>query len=316
MHRAISGPDACLRRGIRATGLTKRYGNRVVVDDLTFSASAGVVTGFLGPNGAGKSTTLRMILGLAKPTSGSVTIDGHPIAEVADAARAVGALLDAGAVHPQRSAFDHLLAFAHAAGLGRRRVQEVLELTDLTGAAHRPAGEFSLGMKQRLGIATALLGDPHVLILDEPLNGLDPEGIRWMRTLMRDLAIEGRTVLFSSHLMSEMELTADDLVVIGDGRLIAESPLDEFIRFHATQAVRVRTAHLAQLAMALSRTGLTYTRGPDSLLLSETSDASTVGRIAAAEGIALDELASMRESLEDVFLRLTHHASGHEGAPE
>ena len=311
MQPAISGRDAGRPRGICATGLTKRYGNRIVVDDLTFSASAGVVTGFLGPNGAGKSTTLRMILGLAKPTAGTVTIDGQHIADIADAAQAVGALLDAGAVHPQRSAFDHLQAFALAAGLGRRRVGEVLELTGLSRAAARPAGEFSLGMKQRLGIATALLGDPQALILDEPLNGLDPEGIRWMRTLMRDLASEGRTVLFSSHLMSEMELTADDLIVIGEGRLIAESPLEQFIRFNTTQVVRVRTAHLAELAMALGRAGLKFTHGPDSLLLPETSDASIVGRIAAAEGIALDELTSIRESLEEVFLRLTHHATGH-----
>jgi len=191
-------------------------------------------------------------------------------------------------------------------------VQEVLELTGLAGAADRPAGEFSLGMKQRLGIATALLGNPQALILDEPLNGLDPEGIRWMRNLMRDLASEGRTVLFSSHLMSEMELTADELIVIGEGRLIAESPLEEFIRFNTTQVVRVRTAHLAQLAMALDSAGLTYTRGPDSLLLTEITDASVIGKVAAAEGIALDELASIRESLEDVFLRLTHHATADE----
>ena len=294
--------------GIRAQGLTKRYGRRTVVDDLTFTARPGVVTGFLGPNGAGKSTTMRMLLGLARPTHGTITIGGHRITDLDDPARTVGALLDAHAVHPQRTATDHLLAFARTAGLGRARVREVLELTGLTGAASRRAGEFSLGMRQRLGIATALLGDPPVLVLDEPLNGLDPEGIRWMRTLMRYLARQGRTVLFSSHLMAEMELTADDLVVVARGRLVAESSLEAFVRANTTSAVTVRTGSPAQLGRALHRAGVGFAVSPDDALLVTGAEPAAVGRIAAAEGIALDELTRVRESLEDVFLRLTHEA--------
>jgi ABC-2 type transport system ATP-binding protein len=228
--------------GIQARGLTKQYGNKIAVNDLSFTAQPGVITGFVGPNGAGKSTTMRMLLGLIKPTKGTVTIGDRHIAELDKPARTIGALLDARAVHPSRSAFDHLLAFAQAAGFGKARVCEVLDLVGLSNAATRPAGEFSLGMNQRLGIATALLGNPDVLVFDEPLNGLDPEGIRWMRNLMRSLAREGRTILFSSHLMSEMELTADHLIVIGQGRLIVETPLDEFVRTHTVKAVSVRTA--------------------------------------------------------------------------
>jgi ABC-2 type transport system ATP-binding protein len=214
---------------VKARGLSKRYGTKLAVDELSFTARPGVVTGFLGPNGAGKSTTMRMLFGLCRPTAGTITIGGRRLADLDDPARTIGALLDARAVHPQRTAADHLLAFAQAAGLDRSRVGEVLDLVGLTSAARRRAGEFSLGMQQRLGIATALLGDPGVLVLDEPLNGLDPEGIRWMRTLMRDLARQGRTILFSSHLMSELELTADDIIVVGRGRLIAETTLEEFV---------------------------------------------------------------------------------------
>jgi ABC-2 type transport system ATP-binding protein len=301
--------------GIQARGLTKRYGAKVAVDDLSFTALPGVVTGFLGPNGAGKSTTMRMLLGLTRPSAGTITIGGRHITDLDDPARTVGALIDARAVHPQRTAFAHLLAFAQAAGVDRRRVGEVLDLVGLTEAAARRMGEFSLGMQQRLGIATALLGDPGVLVLDEPLNGLDPEGIRWMRTLMRDFAREGRTVLFSSHLMSEMELTADNLVVVGQGRLIADATLDDFVRANTTQTVTVRTASPAPLARALDRAGLAHTPGHDSSLLVTGTDTSTVGRIALAEGIALDELTRVRESLEDVFLRLTHDATEYEGQP-
>jgi ABC-2 type transport system ATP-binding protein len=290
---------------IRAQGLSKRYGATTAVHELSFTAQPGVVTGFLGPNGAGKSTTMRMLLGLTRPTSGTVTIDGQALTELADPARTVGALLDARAVHPQRTARTHLLAFAHAAGLGRRRVDEVVDLVGLAAAADRRAGEFSLGMLQRLGIATALLGDPAVLVLDEPLNGLDPEGIRWIRTLMRDFAREGRTVLFSSHLMAEMELTADHLVVVGRGRLIAEATLDAFVRDNTTRAVTVRAASPDRLARALTAAGVTFTAGLDASLLVTGADTSAVGRIAAAEGLALDELTHVRESLEDVFLRLT-----------
>jgi ABC-2 type transport system ATP-binding protein len=290
---------------VQARGLTKRYGTKLAVDDLSFTARPGVVTGFLGPNGAGKSTTMRMLFGLAKPTAGTITIGGRRLTDLQDPARSIGALLDARAVHPQRTASDHLLAFAQAAGLGRSRVAEVLDLVGLTSAAGRRAGEFSLGMQQRLGIATALLGDPGVLVLDEPLNGLDPEGIRWMRTLMRDLAGQGRTILFSSHLMSELELTADDVIVVGRGRLIAETTLQRFVEDNTTQAVTVRAASPDALARALSESGVLFAVQPDSSFLVTGTDTSAVGKIAAAEGIALEELARVRESLEDVFLRLT-----------
>jgi ABC-2 type transport system ATP-binding protein len=298
--------------GIRAQGLTKRYGDKVAVDDLSFTAEPGVITGFLGPNGAGKSTTMRMLLGLVKPTRGTITIGGRHIAELAEPARTVGALLDARALHPRRTAADHLLAMAQTAGLGRKRVGEVLDLVGLTDAATRRAGEFSLGMHQRLGIAAALLGDPAVLVFDEPLNGLDPEGIRWARTLMRELAAEGRTILFSSHLMSEMELTADNLVVVGRGRLVAESPLEDFVRANTTQAVAVSSPALADLARALSRAGIAFERPAAPGLLVTGAEPALVGKIAAAEGVALDELTRVRESLEDVFLRLTHDVTEYE----
>ncbi|MEU4149448.1 ATP-binding cassette domain-containing protein [Streptomyces sp. NPDC026659] len=302
-------------RSIRARGLTKRYGDRAVVDQLSFTARPGLVTGFLGPNGAGKSTTLRMLLGLVRPSAGGITIGGRSIAELDEPARTVGALLDARAVHPRRTAFDHLLAVARTAGLGGGRVEEVLDLVGLTDAARRRAGEFSLGMHQRLGIATALLGDPGVLVFDEPLNGLDPEGIRWLRTFLRDLAAEGRTVLFSSHLMSEMELAADDLVVIGRGQLIAESSMEDFLLAHTTRTVTVRADAADQLARALDRAGIAFAREDGPRLLVTGADSSTVGKIAAAEAIALDELAQIREPLEDVFLRLTHDATEYESHP-
>jgi ABC-2 type transport system ATP-binding protein len=300
---------------VKAERLTKRYGGKAAVDDLSLTAEPGVITGFLGPNGAGKSTTMRMLVGLTRPTAGTITIGGRNIADLDDPARTIGALLDARAVHPHRTASRHLLAFAQAAGLDRRRVDEVLDLVGLRDAADRRAGEFSLGMNQRLGIATALLGDPRVLVLDEPLNGLDPEGIRWLRTLMRDLAGEGRTILFSSHLMSEMELTADNLIVVGQGRLIAETTLDEFVRANTTQAVTVRAQTPARLARAFDNAGIAFTTQPDSSFLVTGADSATVGRIAAAEGIALDELGRVRESLEDVFLRLTHDVTEYEGLP-
>jgi ABC-2 type transport system ATP-binding protein len=299
--------------GIRAENLTKKFGRTAAVDNLSFTAAPGRITGFLGPNGAGKSTTMRMLFGLTRATAGTITIGGRDITDLDDPARTVGALLDARAVHPQRTASQHLLAFAQAAGLDRRRVSEVLDLVGLRDAADRRAGEFSLGMQQRLGIATALLGDPGVLVLDEPLNGLDPEGIRWIRTLMRDLAERGRTILFSSHLMSEMELTADDLVVVGRGRLIAETTLEEFVRANTARAVAVRAQSPGRLAGALSRAGLAFTTQPNSSFLVTGTDSATVGSIAAAEGIALQELGSVRESLEDVFLRLTHDAIEFEG---
>lgn len=298
--------------GIRADGLTKRYGYKAVVDGLSFAARPGAITGFLGPNGAGKSTTLRMLLGLVRPSEGSITIGGHRIGELKNPARTIGTLLDARAVHSRRTAVDHLLAFAQAAGLGRARVEQVLDMVGLTAASTRQTGEFSLGMHQRLGIATALLGDPPVLVFDEPLNGLDAEGIRWFRTLMRDLSREGRTILFSSHLMSEMELTADDLIVIGQGQLIAESSLEDFVRTHTSRTVTVTTAARAELAQALDRAALPFQEAADGSFRITGVDPPEIGRIAASEGIALDELTRIRESLEDVFLRLTHDSTDYE----
>ncbi len=237
---------------IEARGLTKRYGDDLAVDELSFTVRPGVVTGFLGPNGAGKSTTMRMILGLDTPTGGSVTVNGKPYRQHPAPLREVGALLDARAVHPGRSAYHHLLALAQTHGIGRRRVNEVIDAVGLREVARRRAGGFSLGMAQRLGIATALLGDPRTIILDEPVNGLDPEGIRWIRALLRGLAEEGRTVFVSSHLMSEMALTAQHLVVIGRGRLIADTGVDEFIAGAARSVVRVRTTSPAELTTVLN----------------------------------------------------------------
>ena len=296
---ATAGP------GIAVHELTKRYGQVTVVDSLSFTARPGAITGFLGPNGAGKSTTLRMLLGLSTPTSGSITIGGRRLGKLPDPTRTVGALIDARSVHPQRTGKDHLLSYAAAGGVDPGRVGEVLELVGLAPAGSRRAGEYSLGMQQRLGIATALLGDPEVLVFDEPLNGLDPEGIRWLRAFMRDLAAEGRTVLFSSHLMSEMELTADDLVVIAGGRLVAQSPLPQLIQANTSPTVRVRTRSAEQLGEALARAGMDLAVLSDTTLQITGADASEVGRIAAVEGFALEELTTLRESLEDVFLRIT-----------
>ena len=299
---------------LQAHALVKRYGSVTAVDGLSFEVRPGVVTGFLGPNGAGKSTTLRMFLGLDRPTSGAATVGGLRLAETPHPMRVVGAMLDARAVHPRRTAADHLASVARAGDVPRRRVAETLELVGLAGASHRAAGDFSLGMKQRLGIAAALIGDPGVVIFDEPLNGLDPEGIRWARSLMRDLAAEGRTVLFSSHLMGEMELTADHLVVIHHGRLLADQPLAAFIADHTTERVRVRTPQRDALRAALARTGLDAADHPGAAdrldVLGCTTD--RVGQIAAAAGIGLSELTDVRDSLEDVFLTMT--APGNEAA--
>ncbi|MCR6689995.1 ATP-binding cassette domain-containing protein [Cellulomonas sp.] len=292
---------------LQAHSLVKRYGRVTAVDGLSFTVRPGVVTGFLGPNGAGKSTTLRMFLGLDRPTSGAATVGGLRLAETPHPMRVVGAMLDARAVHPRRTAADHLAAVARAGGVARSRVAETLELVGLGDAGGRRAGEFSLGMKQRLGIATALIGDPSVVIFDEPLNGLDPEGIRWARSLMRDLAAEGRTVLFSSHLMGEMELTADHLVVVHHGRLLADQPLAAFIADRTTVQIRARTPDRHGLLQALSRAGVHA--APDAAsadgldVRGTTSD--HVGRIAAGAGIELAELSSVRGSLEDVFLTMT-----------
>jgi ABC-2 type transport system ATP-binding protein len=290
---------------LQAHALTKRYRRAVAVEGLTFEVRPGRVTGFLGPNGAGKSTTLRMFLGLDRPTSGAATVGGLRLAETPHPAQVVGAMLDARALHPRRTARDHLAAVAAAGGVPRGRVAEALARVGLAEAAHRPAGEFSLGMKQRLGIATALIGDPGVVIFDEPLNGLDPEGIRWARTLMRDLAAEGRTVLFSSHLMGEMELTADHLVVIHRGRLLADQPLAEFIADRTTEHVRTRTPDRARLHVALSRAGLHARDDGTGALVVTGATTDDVGHVAATASVELSELTAVRDSLEDAFLAMT-----------
>ncbi|MFC4530639.1 ABC transporter ATP-binding protein [Sphaerisporangium dianthi] len=287
---------------IEVTGLSKRYGPVTAVDGLTFDVRPGAVTGFLGPNGAGKTTTMRMILGLDTPSGGHARVLGARYADLPEPMRAVGALLDAGAVHPRRSARDHLTCLALNARISRGRVEEVLRLTGLAPVARRAAGTFSLGMSQRLGIAAALLGDPAVLVFDEPVNGLDPEGIVWIRTLMRELAAEGRTVLVSSHLMAEMALTADHLIVIGRGRLIADVAADAFVR---SGEVRVRTPGAEEFARALSASGAAVRPdAPDGLLVSGMA-AEDIGRMAAAASVTLYELTPLRTSLEEAFMELT-----------
>ena len=293
---------------IEAQGLTKRYGGKLAVDGLTFTVRPGVVTGFLGPNGAGKSTTMRMILGLDAPTSGSVTVNGRPYQRHAAPLREVGALLDARSVHPGRSAYHHLLALAQTCGIGRSRVDEVIDAVGLDGVARRRAGGFSLGMGQRLGIAAALLGDPRTVILDEPVNGLDTEGIRWIRSLLQGLAAEGRTVFVSSHLMSEMALTAQHLIVIGRGRLIADTSMEEFVARAAPGVVRVRSADPTALAALLRARDVPVSEAGDGALAVSGLSTDQVGRLAGAAGITLLELAAQQASLEEAFIDLTRDA--------
>ena len=293
---------------IEAHGLTKRYGDKVAVDDLSFTVRPGVVTGFLGPNGAGKSTTMRMILGLDAPTSGSVTVNGLPYREHAAPLREAGALLDARSVHPGRSAYRHLLAIAQTCGIGRSRVDEVVEAVGLAGVARRRAGGFSLGMGQRLGIAAALLGDPRTVILDEPVNGLDTEGIRWIRSLLQGLAAEGRTVFVSSHLMSEMAMTAQHLIVIGRGRLIADTGTDELIARAAPAVVRVRSTDPAALSALLRSREVAVSEAGDGALAVPGLSTDQVGRLAGAAGITLLELTAEQASLEEAFVDLTRDA--------
>jgi ABC-2 type transport system ATP-binding protein len=290
---------------IEAHELTKRYGSAIAVDGLSFTVRPGQVTGFLGPNGAGKSTTLRLILGLDAPTAGTATVSGRPFRDRCRGLRDAGALLDATAVPAGRSAAAHLAALARSNGLPVTRVSAVLNEVGLAEVARKRIGGFSLGMKQRLGIAAALLGDPAVLVFDEPVNGLDPEGIRWVRGLFRGLAAQGRTVLVSSHLMSEMEHTADHLIVIGKGQLIADCPLAEFVRRGGQPMVTVRSASPQALRSALAAAGGSATSGPDGLL--EVSGLTTVqvGELALARGIALHELATRPGSLEEAFMELT-----------
>ena len=293
---------------IEAHGLTKRYGDKLAVDGLTFTVRPGVVTGFLGPNGAGKSTTMRMILGLDAPTGGSVTVNGRPYREHAAPLREVGALLDARAVHPGRSAYHHLLALAQTCGIRRSRVDEVVEAVGLDGVARRRAGGFSLGMGQRLGIAAALLGDPRTVILDEPVNGLDTEGIRWIRSLLRGLAAEGRTVFVSSHLMSEMALTAQHLIVIGRGRLIADTSVVDFVGRAGTGVVRVRSTDPDALAARLRSPEVAVSPDGDGALTVSGLSTDQVGRVAGAAGIILLELTAQQASLEEAFIDLTRDA--------
>jgi ABC-2 type transport system ATP-binding protein len=288
---------------IELDGLTKAYRARVAVDDLTVTVQPGRVTGFLGPNGSGKTTTLRCILGLTRPTSGTATVLGRPFRELAHPMRRVGALIDPRARHPGRTAYAHLLALAQSNALPAARVDDVVDLVGLESVAHERVRGFSLGMGQRLGIAAALLGDPDVLILDEPVNGLDPEGIRWVRELLRDLADEGRTVLVSSHLMAEMEDTADHLVVIGRGRLLADVPIDELLGAHAV--VRVRTPQAQVLGAALQRAGGTVALEPDGALRVEGLDVTAVGDVAFETGVRVHELSRLTASLEAAYLELT-----------
>jgi ABC-2 type transport system ATP-binding protein len=290
---------------IEAIGLSKRYGHAVAVDDLSFTVPAGQVTGFLGPNGAGKSTTMRMILGLDAPTAGAVSVNGRPYTGYRRPLFEVGALLEAKSMHGGRTARDHLRCLALSNGIGKTRVAQVLDQVGLASVAGKRTGGFSLGMAQRLGIAAALLGDPPVLMFDEPVNGLDPEGVLWIRTLLKALAAEGRTVFLSSHLMSEMALTADRLVVIGRGRLLAQTSLAEFVAAGAGSFVRVRSTARDALARLLEAHGATVVAdGPDALRVTGTSG-DTVGELARANDLALQELSTHQVSLEERYMQLT-----------
>jgi len=290
---------------IEAHGLTKRYGEKVAVDDITFTVHPGKVTGFLGPNGAGKSTTMRLIMGLDRPTHGAVTVNGHPYEKLTSPLTEVGALLEAKAVHTGRSARNHLRALAATHGIGDKRVNEVIEMTGLQQVAKKRVGGFSLGMGQRLGIAAALLGDPKTLILDEPVNGLDPEGVLWVRNLVKYLAGEGRTIFLSSHLMSEMALTADHLIVIGKGRIITDGPVDQVIAQATSTAVRVRSPQAARLAEILAGPGVLVDSPEPELLELHGVEAPAVGEAAAREGLVLHELTPVRGSLEEAYMSLT-----------
>ena len=300
---------------IEARNLTKRYGATVAVDDLSFDVKPGMVTGFLGPNGAGKTTTMRLIVGLDHPNSGDVTVAGKRYRDLPAPLREVGALLDAKAMHGGRTAYNHLLCLAQSNGIPARRVKEVLGIVGLESVARRRANGFSLGMGQRLGIAAALLGDPAVLMFDEPVNGLDPEGIVWVRTLMRALAAEGRTILVSSHLMSEMALTADHLIVIGRGRLIRDEGVNDFIESSSQRSVRVSSPQVDQLASLLQAAGAKVRPLTEGAIEVLGMDAAAIGELAAAHGVVLHELTPQKASLEEAFMELTsdsveYHASG------
>ena len=303
---------------IDVRGVTKRYGEKIAVDDLSFSVAPGVVTGFLGPNGAGKSTTMRLILGLDAPSSGTVRVNGCSYRELSAPLHEIGAMLEAHAIHTGRSAYNHLLALAQTHGIPRSRVEEVIELVGLREVARKRVGSFSLGMGQRLGVAAALLGDPATVILDEPANGLDPEGIHWIRNLLKRLAAEGRTVFLSSHLMSEMAQTADHLIVIGRGRLIADTSVAEFVRRASSDAnVRVRSPQAVELRDALARREVEVASIEQSLLEVSGLTGEQIGEIALQERIVISELTPRQASLEEAFMSLTgdsveYHASAGE----
>ena len=291
---------------ITATGLTKRYGTKAAVDGLTFEVQPGIITGFLGPNGAGKSTTMRLILGLDSASEGSVTVNGQSYRDKRAPMQEIGALIDPSAVHGGRSAYYHLLWQAQAGGLPRSRVDDVLDMVGLTDVAGKKVGGFSLGMLQRLGIASALLGDPPVLLFDEPVNGLDPEGIQWVRTLMRRFAGEGRTVFVSSHLMSEMEQTADHVLVIGRGKLVADMPMAEFRRRSSHSHVKIVSFRAHDLIPYLEAKGAVVSNGTPNELTVTGLDAPAIGAIAFEQGIPLNELSTQRASLEAAFMEMTH----------
>jgi len=294
---------------IEIQSLSKHYGEKVAVDDLSFTVQSGTITGFLGPNGAGKSTTMRLILGLDSPTSGSASVNGKAYCELAEPLHEVGAMLEARVIHPGRSGYNHLLALARTQGISRRRVDEVIGLVGLDEVAHKRVGGFSLGMGQRLGIAAALLGEPETVILDEPANGLDPEGILWIRTLLKRLAGEGHTVFLSSHLMSEMAQTAENLVIVGRGRLIAETTVEELVRRTSlTESVRVQTPQANELAEVLAAAGATLESSERGVLAVRGLSAGRIGDIAAAGRITLHELTPDKASLEEAFMNLTQDA--------
>jgi ABC-2 type transport system ATP-binding protein len=298
---------------IEAQHLTKRYGQKVAVDDLSFTVRPGIVTGFLGPNGSGKSTTMRMIMGLDYPTRGTVTVNGQRYHDLAWPLREIGALLEAKAIHPGRSARGHLRMLAEANRIPLRRVDELLELVGLASVAGQRARKFSLGMGQRLGITAALLGDPGVLIFDEPVNGLDPDGIRWIRHLLKGLAGEGRTVFVSSHLMSEMALTADEVIIIGRGRFLTQQPVAEMTAKSAARFVRVRSPELPRLRAALEEQGA-QTASEDGALIVRGMDKEAIGDLAASLTITLHELAPESASLEEAFMELTEESIEYHGA--
>ncbi len=299
---------------IAASGLSKRYGTKLAVDQLSFTVQPGVVTGFLGPNGSGKSTTMRMIMGLDAPSTGDVTVNGRHYRDLPWPLHEVGALLEAKAIHPGRSARAHLQMLAETNHIPLHRIDELLEVVGLTSVAGQRAGKFSLGMSQRLGIAAALLGDPEVLLFDEPVNGLDPDGIRWVRNLLKGLAREGRTVFVSSHLMSEMALTADEVVIIGRGRLIAQIPVDELINQSSQRFVRVRSPEIARLKSSLEASGATTLLEEDGSLSVRGKDEVTIGELAASLSVVLHELSPQSASLEEAFMELTEGSVEYHGA--